>query len=149
MKTKRIVITFCLSFGFFLSLLPASAQSTNAQAVLVIVDSRDPNLWDYRVRFFDENGKEVATMKRCEIVRLSMTPGPHRFRSNKGKKPFIAISAVADETYYSRAGLRNPLSQLMWFDFEIVTRQEAESWVRKCNLPASALNETFKSEQHR
>lgn len=127
-------------FILFLSLLPSLGQSAESRATLVIVDSRDPNLWDYRVRYYDETGAEVATMKHCQVVRLSLTPGPHKFWSNKGKKKAITFNAVAGETYYAAGGLKNPVSQLMRFDFDMVTRAEAESWASKCNLPASSLD---------
>ncbi|HXU94564.1 MAG TPA: hypothetical protein VFP33_12990, partial [Gallionella sp.] len=115
-----------------------------------IVDSRDPMPWDYKVRFYDETGAEVATMKHCQVVRLSLTPGPHKFRSNKDKKKVIAINAVAGETYYAAGGIKNPTVPLnMRFDFDLVTRNEAESWVSKCRLPAASLDaDTPKTEQH-
>ncbi|HEU5402342.1 MAG TPA: hypothetical protein VFU86_13345 [Terriglobales bacterium] len=138
---KRALTTFFLSFGLLLAVSPVSGQSPDGQATLVIVDSRDPYLWDYRVRFYDESGKEVATMKWCQIVRLNMTPGAHRFRSNKDKKRVIEINAVAGETYYARAGLKVIFPRNMWFEFELLARKDAESWISKCKLPASALDD--------
>jgi hypothetical protein len=138
---NRLVL-YMLTVVLLLAVLPLSAQSTGNRATLVIVDSRDPVPWDYRVRFYDETGTEVATMKRCQVVRLSLTPGPHKFRSNKDKKKVININAIADETYYAAGGIKNAtLPQSMRFDFDIITRKEAESWVSKCNLPASSLED--------
>ncbi|MDT8068512.1 MAG: hypothetical protein ROO76_10155 [Terriglobia bacterium] len=137
---KKLMLCSVIPIILFLAVLPSLGQSPENRATLVIVDSRDPNLWDYRVRFYDETGAEVATMKHCQIVRLSLTPGPHKFWSNKGKKKAITFSAVAGETYYAAGGLKNPLSQFMRFDFDLVTRAEAESWASKCKLPASTLD---------
>jgi hypothetical protein len=125
-----------------------SAQPAEKGATLVIVDSRDPAPWDYKIRFYDETGAEVATMKKCGLIHLNLTPGPHKFWSNKGKKQSITINAVAGETYYAAGGIKNPtLPQSMRFDFELVTREEAESWVMKCNLPTSSLEgKTSKTE---
>ena len=131
----------CLIIGCLLAVLPSLAQSADSRATLIIVDGRDPALWDYRVHFFDENGTKVGTMKQCQILWVSMTPGPHKFRS-KGKKPVISIDAVAGETYYAEAGIKNwSIPQMMRFEFELISRQEAESWVAKCKLPASSLDE--------
>ncbi len=132
----------CLITGCLLASLPTLGQSTDTKATLIIVDGRDPALWDYRVHFFDENGTKVGTMKQCQILWVSMTPGPHKFRSNKGKKPAISINALAGETYYAEAGIKNwTIPQMMRFEFELISRQEAESWVAKCKLPASSLDE--------
>ncbi len=143
-------LLFSLTVVILLAVPSILAQSAEHRATLVIVDSRDPYLWDYKVRFYDETGTEVATMKQCQVVRLSLTPGPHKFRSNKDKKKVIAINAVAGETYYAAGGTKNAsLPQYMRFDFELVTRKEAESWVSKCNLPASSLDaDPPKTEQH-
>jgi hypothetical protein len=140
---KNALMPFCLIVGLLLAVLPGSAQTADNRATLVIVDSRDPYLFrDYSIKFFDENGKQVAAMKRCEIIRLSMTPGPHKFRSNKDKKKVVSINAVAGGKYYAQAGIRNmtimPMS--MQVDFNLITREEAEFWVSKCKLPASALD---------
>ncbi len=143
-------LLFSLTVVVLLAVPSILAQSAENRATLVIVDSRDPYRWDYKVRFYDETGTEVATMKQCQVVRLSLTPGPHKFRSNKDKKKVIAINAVAGETYYAAGGTKNAsLPQYMRFDFELVTRKEAESWVSKCNLPASSLDaDPPKTEQH-
>ena len=146
---KNTLMPFCLIVGLLLAVLPGSAQTADNRATLVIVDSRDPNLWDYAIKFFDENGKQVAAMKRCQIIRLSMTPGPHKFRSNKDKKKAVSINAVAGEKYYAQAGIRNvTIPSLMQFDFNRVTREEAEYWVSRCKLAASVLDaESPVSEQ--
>ncbi len=140
---KNALMPFFLIIGMLLAVLPGSAQTADNRATLVIVDSRDPYLFrDYAIKFFDENGKQVAAMKRCKIIRLSITPGPHKFRSNKDKKKVVSINAVAGEKYYAQAGIRNmtimPMS--MQVDFNLITREEAESWLSKCKLPASALD---------
>lgn len=140
---------FNLTVVVLLAVLSLSAQSAEHRATLVIVDSRDPNLWDYRVRFYDETGAEVATMKQCQVVRLRLTPGPHKFWSNKARKKVIVINAVPGETYYAAGGIKNPTSQFMRFDFDLVSRNEAESWVEKCHLPAAVLDaDTPSTEQH-
>jgi len=141
-------ITFISVALLFFSLLPALAQSPDKPATLIIVDSRDRGLWDYKLRYYDETGKEVATAKGCEIVRLTLTPGPHKFWSNKDKKKKISINAVAGETYYASGGLKLQLPTTMWFEFEVVTRSEAESWAKKCHLQPTSLNpEAPKTEQ--
>lgn len=146
---KRFLL-FSLTVVILLAVPSILAQSAENRATLVIVDSRDPYLWDYKVRFYDETGAEVATMKQCQVVRLSLTPGPHKFRSNKDKKKVIDINVVPGETYYAAGGIKNPtLPQHMRFDFDLVTRKEAESWASKCSLPASSLDaDTPKTEQH-
>ncbi len=67
----------------------------------------------------------------------------------------IVIDAVPGETYYAAGGIKNAtLPQYMKFDFDLVTRKEAESWISKCNLPPTALDsdvpktDTPKTEQH-
>jgi hypothetical protein len=129
--------------------LPAFAQTSYKPATLIIVDSRDRGLWDYKLRYYDETGKEVATAKGCQIVRLTLTPGQHKFWSNKDKKKTITLNAVAGETYYAAGGLKLQLPTTMWFEFDLVTRADAESWVKKCNLPPSSLDpEPHRAEQH-
>ena len=151
----RIFMLFNLTVSLLLAVLPIFAQSAEDRATLVIVDSRDPYFRDYKVRFYDETGAEVATMKRCQVVRLSIAPGPHKFRSNKDKKKVIVINAVPGETYYAAGGIKNPGVPLgMRFDFDLVTRKEAESWVSQCRIPASSLDtgtpktDTPKTEEH-
>jgi hypothetical protein len=139
-------VPFTLALLLF---LPAFSQSPALPATLIIVDSRDRAMWDYRVRYYDETGKEVATAKDCQIVRLSLTPGPHKFWSNKDKKKKITVNAVAGETYYAAGGLKLQLPTTMWFEFGLVTRAEAESWLSKCKLPPSSLDADIpKPEQH-
>ena len=133
MRTRFFILALLLTG------LPAFGQSTQP-ATLIIVDSRDRAMWDYRVRYYDETGKEVATAKDCQIVRLSLTPGPHKFWSNKDKKKKITINAVAGETYYAAGGLKLQLPTTMWFEFDLVTRTDAESWLSKCHLPPSSLD---------
>ena len=147
-RLTMLRLVLALFVGSFLTVLLGSAQSLDNRATLVIVDSRDPNLWDYGIKFFDETGKQVATMKRCQIVRLSMTPGPHSFKSNKDKKKLVSLNAVAGEKYFARAGIRMSIPAYMQFEFSLVSREEAESWASKCNLGASSLDAESPTSEH-